>query len=277
MKSMKASKNVSTIVTYTALVLGSVTMIFPFLWMLLTSFKTQSEAMAIPPKILPSSWELTNFFTALQSLPFTNLYLNTGLMILFRVICAVVFSSMAGYAFAKLNFPGKNLLFGLVLMQMMLPSQIFIIPQYQMLAKMGATNSIFALVFPGLVSAFGTFFLRQAYLGIPNEIAEAAYLDGCNKWQTFVKVMLPLTGPSMAALAIFTAVFAYADLMWPLICNTDLNMMTLSAGLSTLNGQYTTNFPVLMAGSLLAMIPMVILYLIFQKQFIQGIAMTGGK
>lgn len=128
-----------------------------------------------------------------------------------------------------------------------------------------------------LVSAFGTFFLRQAYLGIPNEIAEAAYLDGCNKWQTFVKVMLPLTGPSMAALAIFTAVFAYADLMWPLICNTDLNMMTLSAGLSTLNGQYTTNFPVLMAGSLLAMIPMVILYLIFQKQFIQGIAMTGGK
>ena len=277
MKSMKASKNVSTIVTYTVLVLGSVTMIFPFLWMLLTSFKTQSEAMAIPPKILPSGWELTNFFTALQSLPFTNLYLNTGLMILFRVICAVVFSSMAGYAFAKLNFPGKNLLFGLVLMQMMLPSQIFIIPQYQMLAKMGATNSIFALVFPGLVSAFGTFFLRQAYMGIPNEIAEAAYLDGCNKWQTFVKVMFPLTGSSMAALAIFTAVFAYADLMWPLICNTDLNMMTLSAGLSTLNGQYTTNFPVLMAGSLLAMIPMLILYLLFQKQFIEGIAMTGGK
>ena len=277
MKSMKASKNVSTIVTYTALVLGSVTMIFPFLWMLLTSFKTQSEAMAIPPKILPSSWELTNFFTALQSLPFTNLYINTGLMILFRVICAVVFSSMAGYAFAKLNFPGKNLLFSLVLMQMMLPSQIFIIPQYQMLAKMGATNSIFALVFPGLVSAFGTFFLRQAYMGIPNEIAEAAYLDGCNKWQTFVKVMFPLTGSSMAALAIFTAVFAYADLMWPLICNTDLNMMTLSAGLSTLNGQYTTNFPVLMAGSLLAMIPMLILYLLFQKQFIEGIAMTGGK
>ena len=277
MKSMKASKNVSTIVTYTALVLGSVTMIFPFLWMLLTSFKTQSEAMAIPPKILPSGWELTNFFTALQSLPFTNLYLNTGLMILFRVICAVVFSSMAGYAFAKLNFPGKNLLFGLVLMQMMLPSQIFIIPQYQMLAKMGATNSTFALVFPGLVSAFGTFFLRQAYMGIPNEIAEAAYLDGCNKWQTFIKVMFPLTGSSMAALAIFTAVFAYADLMWPLICNTDLNMMTLSAGLSTLNGQYTTNFPVLMAGSLLAMIPMLILYLLFQKQFIEGIAMTGGK
>ena len=184
---------------------------------------------------------------------------------------------MAGYAFAKLEFPFKKALFGIVLVQMMLPSQIFIIPQYLMLARAGLTNSIFALVFPGLVSAFGTFFLRQAYLGIPNEISEAAYLDGCTKWQTFYKVMLPLTGASMAALAIFTAVFAYSDLMWPLICNIDLKMMTLSAGLSTLNGQYTTNFPVLMAGSLLAMIPMVILYLIFQKQFIQGIAMTGGK
>ena len=274
---MKSQKTLTTALTYVALILGSITMIFPFVWMLLTSFKTQAESMAIPPQILPSQWNFDNFVMALESLPFVNLYVNTGLLIFFRVLCAVVFSSMAGYAFAKLEFPFKKALFGIVLVQMMLPSQIFIIPQYLMLARAGLTNSIFALVFPGLVSAFGTFFLRQTYLGIPNEIAEAAYLDGCNKWQTFTRVMLPLTGSSMAALAIFTAVFAYSDLMWPLICNIDLNMMTLSAGLSTLNGQYTTNFPVLMAGSLLAMIPMVILYLIFQKQFIQGIAMTGGK
>ena len=274
---MKSQKTLTTALTYLALILGSITMIFPFVWMLLTSFKTQAESMAIPPQILPSQWNFDNFVMALESLPFVNLYVNTGLLIFFRVLCAVVFSSMAGYAFAKLEFPFKKALFGIVLVQMMLPSQIFIIPQYLMLARAGLTNSIFALVFPGLVSAFGTFFLRQAYLGIPNEISEAAYLDGCTKWQTFYKVMLPLTGASMAALAIFTAVFAYSDLMWPLICNIDLKMMTLSAGLSTLNGQYTTNFPVLMAGSLLAMIPMVILYLIFQKQFIQGIAMTGGK
>jgi len=184
---------------------------------------------------------------------------------------------MAGYAFAKLHFKGKNLLFGIVVVQMMLPSQIFIIPQYQMLAKVGLTNTVFALVFPGLVSAFGTFFLRQAYMGIPDEISEAAYLDGCNQWQTFTKVMVPLTTSSMSALAIFTAVFAYGDLMWPLIANTDLNMMTLSSGLATLRGQFSTNFPVLMAGSLLAMIPMIILYLIFQKQLIEGVAMTGGK
>ena len=274
---LSSSRKVSTALVYAALIAGSITMIFPFVWMLLTSFKTQAESMAIPPQIFPAQWNFDNFTKALESLPFWNLYLNTFLLIFFRVICAVVFSSMAGYAFAKLEFPCKNLLFGLVLMQMMLPSQIFIIPQYQMLAKMGMTNTIFALVFPGLVSAFGTFFLRQAYMGIPNEIAEAAYLDGCTKWQTFTKVLLPLTKSSIAALAIFTAVFAYADLMWPLICNTDLNMMTLSAGLSTLNGQYTTNFPVLMAGSLLAMVPMVLLYLMFQKQFIEGIAMTGGK
>ena len=146
-----------------------------------------------------------------------------------------------------------------------------------MLAKVGLTESIFGLVFPGLVSAFGTFFLRQIYMGIPNEIAEAAQLDGCTRWQTFTKVMLPLTLPGIVALAIFTAVFAYGDLMWPLIVNTDLNKMTLASGLSTLNGQFVTNFPVLMAGSLLAMAPMLILYIIFQRHFIEGVAMTGGK
>ncbi len=198
-------------------------------------------------------------------------------MVFFRVVCAVAFSSMAGYAFAKLQFRGKKLLFGIVLVQMSLPSQIFIIPQYQMVAKMGMANTVFALVFPGLVSAFGVFFLRQTYMSIPEEVGEAAYLDGCNQWQTFYKIMFPLTGTSVAALTIFTAVFAYGDLMWPLVVNSDLKMMTLSSGLSTLRGQFTTNFPVLMAGSLLAMLPMVVLYLIFQRQFVEGIAGTGGK
>lgn len=277
MKSYQASRNTNQILVYAALGAGAILMIFPFLWMLLTSFKSAGESVQIPPTILPKQWLTENYTRALESLPFLRLYLNTILLILFRVICAVAFSSAAGFAFAKLNFKGKNLLFSLVIVQMMLPSQIFIIPQYQMLAKMGMTNTIFALVFPGLVSAFGTFFLRQAYMGIPDELGEAAYLDGCSKWQTFTKVMMPLTKASMAALTIFTAVFAYADLMWPLIANTDLNMMTLSAGLSTLRGQFTTNYPVLMAGSMLAMVPMVILYLVFQKQFIEGIAMTGGK
>ena len=276
-RSLETNRKIWTFFTYFFLILGALIMIFPFVWMILTSSKTVPESMQIPPTIFPAQWMLDNFRNAIDSLPFNRLYINTALMVFFRVVCAIAFSSMAGYAFAKLHFRGKNLLFTIVLVQMSLPSQIFIIPQYQMVAKMGMANTIFALVFPGLVSAFGVFFLRQTYLSIPDEIGEAAYLDGCNQFQAFYKVMFPLTGTSVAALTIFTAVFAYGDLMWPLVVNSDLKMMTLSSGLSTLKGQFTTNFPVLMAGSLLAMLPMVILYLIFQRQFVEGIAGTGGK
>ena len=276
-RSMESSKRLNTVLTYVFLILGALIMVFPFVWMILTSLKTVPESMEVPPTIFPKELIVSNFGEAIKSLPFAKLYWNTGLMIVFRVICAVLFSSMAGYAFAKLEFKGKSILFGIVLVQMSLPSQIFIIPQYQMVAKMGMANTIFALVFPGLVSAFGVFFLRQTYMSIPDEVGEAAYLDGCNQWQTFYKVMFPLTGTSVAALTIFTAVFAYGDLMWPLVVNSDLKMMTLSSGLSTLKGQFTTNFPVLMAGSLLAMLPMIVLYLIFQRQFVEGIAGTGGK
>ena len=276
-RSMESNRTLNTVLTYVFLILGALIMVFPFVWMILTSLKTVPESMQVPPSIFPKELIVSNFGEAMKSLPFPKLYLNTGLMIVFRVICAVLFSSMAGYAFAKLEFKGKNILFGIVLVQMSLPSQIFIIPQYQMVAKMGMANTIFALVFPGLVSAFGVFFLRQTYMSIPDEVGEAAYLDGCNQWQTFYKVMFPLTGTSVAALTIFTAVFAYGDLMWPQVVNSDVKMMTLSAGLATLKGQFATNFPVMMAGSLLAMLPMVILYLIFQRQFVEGIAGTGGK
>jgi multiple sugar transport system permease protein len=146
-----------------------------------------------------------------------------------------------------------------------------------MIAKLGLLNTLAALVFPGVVSAFGVFFLRQAYMGIPNELMEAARIDGCHQGQVFLFIYFPLTKTFIAALSVFTAVFAYTDLMWPLIVNTDLNMMTLSAGLSSLRGQFTTNFPVLMAGSLLAMWPMIVLYIFFQKQFVEGIALTGTK
>lgn len=274
---MEKKKNTTTILTYIALVIGAVIMVFPFVWMLLTAFKTNAEVMQIPPTILPSNWNMSSFAKALDLLPFGRLYLNTALMIFLRVVCAVVFCSMAGYAFAKLEFKGKNLLFTLIIVQQMIPGQIFIIPQYQMIAKLGMTDTIFSLVFPGIVSAFGTFFLRQAYMGIPDEVAEAAYLDGCTRWQTFTKIMFPLTKSSVAALSVFTAVFAYTDLMWPLVANTNINSTTLSAGFSSLNGQFSTNYPVLMAGSLLAMLPMVVLYLCFQKHFIEGVAMTGGK
>lgn len=202
MKSLETNRGINTALVYAALGAGALLMIFPFIWMVFTSFKSAGESVQIPPTILPKQWMKENYLRAIASLPIMKLYVNTALLILFRVLCAVAFSSAAGFAFAKLKFKGKNLLFSLVIVQMMLPSQIFIIPQYQMLAGMGLTNSMFALVFPGLVSAFGTFFLRQAYMGIPDELGEAAYLDGCTRWQTFTKVMMPLTKASMAALTI---------------------------------------------------------------------------
>jgi len=266
------------IIIYILLILGSVIMIFPFIWMIFTSLKTVPETMKIPPTFFPDDWKnIKAYNNALNSLPFLKLYLNTGLLIFFRVICAIVTSSMAAYAFAKIDFPGKKFLFTIVLTQLMLPSQIYMIPQYQMIIRLNAANTIFALVFPGLVSAFGVFFLRQTYMGIPDSLIDSAIIDGCNQFQAFYKIALPLTQTAISALTIFTALFAYSDLMWPLIVNTDKNMLTLSSGLSTLKGQYTTNYPNLMAGSALAMWPMIVIYLIFQKRFIQGIALTGTK
>ena len=266
---MSARDKANRVLIHVILIIVSITMLVPFLWMFLTAFKTMTEATSVNPfVILPSSWKLDNFKEVINNM-------DTLLLILGRVVCAVLTATLAGYAFGRLNFKGKNLMFSLVLLQMMVPGQIFIIPQYLMVSKMGMLNTIFALVFPGLVTAFGTFLLKQAYMGLPKDLEEAARLDGCNIGQTFLFIMAPLTRSSMVALGIFTAVFAYKDLMWPLICNKDV--MPLSAALAKMQGQYASNYPQLMAASLLACIPMIVLYLIFQKQFIEGIATSGGK
>jgi multiple sugar transport system permease protein len=266
------------IIIHLVLILLSITMLVPFVWMLLTAFKSVTESTSVNPfVILPSVWRTDAFKDVIKNMNFLHLYVNTLLMIAGRVLMAVVTASMAGYAFARLNFKGKNIAFTLVLLQMMVPSQLFIIPQYLMISKLHMLNTIFALVFPGLVTAFGTFLLRQAYMGLPKELEEAARLDGCNIGQTFLWIMAPLTKSAMVALGIFTALFAYKDLMWPMIVNSDNNKTTLAAALAKLQGQYATNFPQLMAASLIACIPMIIIYLIFQKQFIEGIATSGGK
>ena len=263
--------------THAVLILGSFIMLFPFVWMILTSLKTNEESLRIPPTLFPEVLNWSNYDVVTGELPFGTLYINTLLMMFWRVLCAVVFSSMAGFAFAKLKFPGKKVLFFIVLTQMMLPNQIYLIPQYQMLSSLRQLNSIFALVFPGLVSAFGTFFLRQFYMSLPNDLMEAAVIDGCNVGQAFVRILMPLTKTALIALGIFTALFAYSDMMWPLICNTNMNKMTLSAGLSSLKGLNDTRYPIMMAGATLAMVPMMVIYLVFQRQFIEGIALTGLK
>lgn len=274
----QSNKNVSKYFIHLFLILASITMLVPFLWMILTAFKTNAEAIQVDPFVFfPKNWSFTAFKTVIKNMDFLILYKNTILMMFIRILCAVVTASMAGYAFGRLQFRGKSIAFALVLFQMMIPSQIFIIPQYQMISKMNMNNTMFALVFPGLVTAFGTFLMRQAYMSLPKDLEEAARLDGCNIGQTFIHILAPLTKSSMVALGIFTAIFAYKELMWPMIVNTNKNAMVLSSALAKMQGQYVSKYPELMAASLIACLPMIVIYLLFQKQFIEGIATSGGK
>lgn len=276
--SIERNERINVVIVQVFLILISITMLVPFIWMILTSFKTVTEATQVNPFVIfPKVWRTDAFKSVMENMNFILLYKNTLLMIVFRVLCAVVTATTAGYAFARLNFKGKNFAFSLVLFQMMVPSQIFLIPQYLMISKMNMLDTMFALVFPGLVTAFGTFLLKQAFMSLPRDLEEAARLDGCNIGQTFLFVMLPLARSSMVALGIFTSLFAYKDLMWPMIVNKDKALLVLSSALAQMQGQYLIKFPELMAASLIACVPMIVIFLIFQKQFIQGIATSGGK
>lgn len=269
---------VSNIIIYIVLILVSITMLVPFVWMFLTAFKTTAETMQVDPfVIIPSVWQTQNFGNVIRAMDFVRLYANTLAMVALRILCAIVTATLSGYAFARLEFRGKNVMFALVLLQMMIPVQIFIIPQYVMVSKLHLTNTVWGLVFPGVVSAFGTFLMRQSYKQLPRDLEEAARLDGCNIPQTFFYIMAPLARSAMVALGIFTAVFAYKDLMWPMIVCPDNRATTLASALAKMNGQYQQKYPELMMAALISCVPMIILYIFFQKQFIEGIATSGGK
>lgn len=275
---MKSKKKFAKYIFFAVMVLGAFIMIVPFIWMILTAFKTVTESTSLNPFVIfPSKWRLEAFKDAWSKMDFVRLYFNTILMLAGRIVCAVVTATMAGYAFGRLNFRGKNVAFSLVLFQMMVPPQIFIIPQYLIVNKLGMLNTIFSLIFPGLVSAFGTFLLRQSFKSLPKDLEEAARLDGCNIGQTFLHIMMPLARSNMVALGIFTAIFAYKDLMWPLVANTEQSSMPLSSALAKLQGQFQANYPQLMAAALISCILIIVIYLIFQRQFIEGIATSGGK
>jgi multiple sugar transport system permease protein len=279
MESYEAKQRMNTILTHIVLIIMSFIMLVPFAWMILTALKTNQESISVNPfYILPhNGWHWENFGTVWKSYNFITLYKNTLLMIFWRVVCACLTATMAGYAFGRLKFPGRNALFSLVLIQMMVPAQIFIIPQYLMVSNMGMLNTMFGLVFPGMVTAFGTYLLKTGYEGLPKDLEEAAMIDGCNIGQRFTRIMMPLTRSSMVSLGIFTAVFAFKDLMWPMIVCTNAQTTTLSAGLAKMQGQYGSEYPTMMAAATLAVLPMVIIYVIFQKQFVEGIATSGGK
>ncbi len=264
-------------VVHALLMLGGVVMIFPFVWEALTAFKTFDGAHAVPPQIIPSPWEFGNFAEALTTLPFLTMLLNSVVLTLGRVLGQVVLCTMAGYAFARLRFPGRTPLFLAFLSVLMVPSQLFLLPQFELIQRLGWMNSFAALIVPGIFSAFGCFLMRQFFLQLPNDLEEAARIDGANAWQIFYKVMLPLAKPGIVALAVFTALWSWNDLLWPLVVTTDPTKEPLTVGMSQLIGLHQTNYPVLMAAALLACLPMLLTFAILQRQFIQGIALTGTK
>lgn len=239
MENARTRDKVNRTVIHVILLIMSVIMIVPFVWMILTAFKTVPESTSIDPFIIfPADWKFENFTTVWKNYNFLILYKNTLLMIFFRVLCAVLTATMAGYAFGRLHFPGKNFLFSLVLIQMMVPPQIFLLPQYLMVSKIHMLDTTFALVFPGLVSAFGTYLLKTSFEGLPKDLEEAASIDGCNVGQRFLMVMAPLTRSGMVSLGIFTAVFGFKDLMWPMIACTNSATTSLSAALAKMQGQF---------------------------------------
>ena len=264
-------------VVYAVLVLGCAITLAPFLWMFLTSMKTQVEAVSIPPSILPRNWRLDAYTTLPDKLPFFRMYWNTILTSLIIVVGQLLFCSLAGYAFARIHFPGRGFLFVLCLSVLMIPSSFLILPQYLTIQKMKLLNTLRAIFLPNLFSAFGTFLMRQFFLAIPRELEDAARIDGCGHGRIFLQIMLPLVKPGLVSLGVLTLRFAWNNLMWPMIVNTEKGKMTLSAGLSYLQGQFVTDYPGIMAGALLATIPLIIIYAIFQRQFIEGIALTGIK
>lgn len=270
-------KNKRKVWIHLTLILGIGITVLPFVWMVITSFKTKGEAMAIPPTLLPDNFVTQAYADVFSSMPFLQIYCNTILSTTVTVAAQVAFCTMAAYAFARIKFPGRNIIFILILSVLMVPGQIFLLPKYLLIQKMGLLNTLPAVFLPNLFSAFGTFLMRQFFMSLPAELEEAALLDGCGRFKTFSKIMLPLVKPGVVALVIFTAKFAWNDFMWPLIVNTSQEKMTLAPAMSFLNGQYLTNIPGQMAGAVMAVIPIIVLFFIFQKQFIEGVAHTGVK
>lgn len=273
----RKKRNWSHVIVFAILALCMVITLLPFIWMILTSLKTQSEAITIPLQILPDKLLFSNYVSVFKKVPFAKMYLNSIISTGVIVGVQIILCSMAAYAFGRIKFLGRNVIFAALLAVLMVPSSFFILPQYLLLQKMGLLNTIPALFIPGLFSAFGTFLMRQFFMALPNDLEDAARIDGCNHFMIFTKIMFPLVKPGVVALAILTLRSAWNDLMWPMIVNTSPEKMTLSAGLSFLQGQYTTDYPIMMAGAVLAVLPLLVLFAIFQKQFIGGIALQGIK
>ncbi len=263
--------------TYTVLVLIGGSMLIPLLWMLSTSLKEPGAVFSIPPQWLPHPAVWRNYIDAWNSQPFGRFYLNSILVGAVVTIGQVFTSSMAAYAFARLSFPGRDKLFFGYLATMMVPGSVTMIPQFILVRKLNLVDTYTALILPGLFSAFGTFMLRQFFMSLPKELEEAAKIDGCSLFGIFWKIILPLSKPALATLTIFTFMGSWNSFTWPLIVTNSTEMRTLPIGLQAFQGLYNTQWTLLMAASLVALLPVILLFIFGQKYFVEGIQLGAIK
>jgi len=271
-------RHAGKVVAYVVLSITAIVSIFPFLWMVSTSLKGQGQIFAWPPKLIPDPVVWSNYPEVFDTLPFHRFFLNTAFYTSMVVLGQVVFCSLAGYAFARLQFPGRDLIFVLYLGTLMIPATVTFVPSFIIMREFGWYNTIWAMTIPGMFgSAFGTFLMRQFMLTIPSELDDAAIIDGASKLRIFLEVIVPLSRPAMAVLAVFTITTVWNDFIWPLIMLADQDLYTLTLGLARFQGgmQSYTFWAGLMAAATMTIAPLVLIFLFAQRFFTEGISLTG--
>jgi multiple sugar transport system permease protein len=259
------------------LALASCVVSFPLLWMVISTFKPRTELWLFPPVIFPIAPTLDGFRMIFQRMPFARYFVNSVLVSVCATSLALFTSSLAGYIFAKIRFRGRDLLFVLVLSSMMIPSQVTIIPNYMIIRSLGLLNTYFALILPQGISVFGIFLVRQFMHGLPQDYIDAARIDGMREFSIYRRVILPLGKPVLATLAIFSFRGSWDSLLWPLIMTSTNEMRTLPAGIAGLATVHSPEYHLMLPAATLAVVPVLVVFTIFQRQFVEGIAMSGLK
>jgi len=263
---------------YVVLGVGLTVVTSPFIWMALSSLKSEGEIRQVPPTWIPEAPTLDNFRELFDRLDFPQFFTNSAVVAIAVTIGNLVFSSMLGYVLAKSEFAGKKLLFRLVLGTLMIPGMVTLVPLFVLVANMGLVNTYFGLILPFLAAPFGVFLMRQFFLGIPDELIDAARVDGASEARIFVQVVIPLAKPALATLAILTFLGSWNNFLWPLVVATTEDKYTLPVALALYStGQNQTDYGLLLAGAVVVVVPVLIVFLILQRYFVQGVAMTGIK
>ena len=252
-------------------------MLVPFIWMVSTSLTQDQYVLSATPSLIPNPATLGSYQKLLDLLNIGGMFINSLFVAVLTTAGQVLTSSMAAYAFARMRWRGRDVVFALYLITLMVPAQVTIVPLFILMRLFGWVNTYQALILPGLFSAFGTFLLRQAFLTVPREIEEAAFIDGATHWTVFRRVVLPLVKPGLATLTVFSFMGSWNAYLWPLFVARQDSMLTLPVGLARLHGQYLTQWNLVMAGAVISIIPILIVYLFAQRAFVRGIALSGLK